>query len=564
VEEGQTPSETSEPVNERARIAGVEAGVAAGLVSPARDEPRPESKQATAVPETEDKTEAPDSSESPAVSGAHDLPDWTDPPTLQVPRVLLNLEQEAAAERVGPPLPAPGGPVWRERQEDWAHADTVLGDLANSGAPVSAYEESSSSDPFAYDFLGFADGLAGGASTQVPAAKDAGWAESSDEPGSSSEDQTDTTSDSETLATADLGLGSQDEGARVGPESREPRHRHRRHPVRRPGVGKPPWPGSGRPRRPAPIGEEESAPEQEREPAASKAKPAARSKAKQRALPAAPDKSSTRRSPLVATLTGIGLALIVLACFKLGPLAVLVLAAVALTLAAAELFNSLRLGGYAPATLLGLIAVPATLVGAYFRGPKVIVAATAIFIVATMLWYLAGFTRRSPLTNLSVTVLAFGWTGVLGSFAGLIIDPSVFGHRHGIAFLMGVLIGVVGYDVGGYGIGSWLGRHRLAPLVSPNKTWEGLIGGCAVAIGASAGITSQIHPWHVSSAIVLGVIVAVLAPCGDLVESMIKRELHVKDMGSLLPGHGGIFDRVDALLFVIPAVYYFVHLAHIG
>ncbi len=120
----------------------------------------------------------------------------------------------------------------------------------------------------------------------------------------------------------------------------------------------------------------------------------------------------------------------------------------------------------------------------------------AIFIVVAMVWYLAGITRRSPLANLSVTVFAFGWTGVLGAFAGLLLDPRIFPDRHGIAFMLGAIIAAVGYDIGGYAIGSRFGRHSLAPSVSPNKTWEGLIGGCVVAIAASAGITSQIHPWH--------------------------------------------------------------------
>ncbi len=84
---------------------------------------------------------------------SYDLPDWTDPPTLQVPRILLDLEEEAAAERGGPPTPPRGGPVWRERQEDWDDTDAVLADLASAGPSVTAYEESSSEDPFAYDFL---------------------------------------------------------------------------------------------------------------------------------------------------------------------------------------------------------------------------------------------------------------------------------------------------------------------------------------------------------------------------------------------------------------------------
>jgi phosphatidate cytidylyltransferase len=106
--------------------------------------------------------------------------------------------------------------------------------------------------------------------------------------------------------------------------------------------------------------------------------------------------------------------------------------------------------------------------------------------------------------------------------------------------------------------------HPLARRVSPNKTWEGLAGGTVLALVVCMVIVRLMSPWSASSAFGLALIVVVMAPLGDLCESMIKRDLGVKDMGALLPGHGGMFDRVDAVLFVLPAVYYMVTLAHIG
>ncbi len=523
MEDGQEPQGTGEPVTERARIAGVEAGIAAGLVSPTQAVARPQSEPA------EDPSASVSSDQAPKATGAtsgdevlasFELPDWTDPPTLQVPRVLLDLEQEAALERGGPLRTPPGGPVWRERQEDWNDSDAVLADLANAGFGVTASEESSSDDPFAYDFLDDAGGAFGtarnavpDAATQPPRSTDAlapvaeGEVPLVDEPDSSGPAQAN-------RAVADRAEDS--DSATPAPI------RRRRHVARR-----------------------------------------ARLRAQRSGLVTKAGNDTASRNPVVATVTGIVLAAALLLCFLAGPPVVLALVVVAVTLATAELFNSLRLGGYRPATLLGLVAVPGVIIAAYFEGPDAIPLAFVIFIVVAMIWYLAGITRRSPLTNLSVTVFAFGWTGVLASFAGLLVDPRIFPNRHGIAFMLGAIIAAAGYDVGGYVVGSRFGRHRLAPLVSPNKTWEGLVGGCVVAIAASTGITSQIHPWHVGTAFLLGLIVAVVAPCGDLVESMVKRDLGVKDMGSLLPGHGGMLDRIDALLFVLPAAYYFVRLAHV-
>ncbi|MGA3352344.1 MAG: phosphatidate cytidylyltransferase [Acidimicrobiales bacterium] len=526
MEEEQSPEPNGEPVTERARIAGVEAGIAAGLV-PSGDalaRPGPEGTEASSASAGTDEQ----AGRAIVAALSYDLPDWTDPPTLQVPRVFLDLEQEAAASRTGPPAPPPGGPVWRERQEDWNDTDAILAHLASAGPSVTDYEEPSSDDPFAYDFLDLDD--------------DSSWIARDEDvdpqkapfKGVASQAPVQEVAPARTEV-PDVSALSEAEppvvGPAVAPEAEEP-------PPREPGR-------RHRPQRALPEVAH-----------AAPGPPGPRKRA-------AKEKSAPR-NPVVATVTGVALAAVLLLCFRAGPPAVLALAAVAVTLATAELFNSLRVAGYKPATLLGLLGVPAVMVAAYFRGPTAIVLGFAGFMVLAMMWYLAGITRRSPLANLSVTVLAFGWTGVLGGFAGLLLDPKVFPDRHGIAFMLGAVIAAVGYDVGGYAIGSRLGRHNLAPSVSPHKTWEGLIGGCLVAVAASAAITSRIHPWRLSTAVVLGLIVAVVAPCGDLVESMVKRDLGVKDMGSLLPGHGGMMDRIDALLFVLPAAYCFVRLAHIG
>jgi phosphatidate cytidylyltransferase len=133
-----------------------------------------------------------------------------------------------------------------------------------------------------------------------------------------------------------------------------------------------------------------------------------------------------------------------------------------------------------------------------------------------------------------------------------------------VVSLLGAIVCTVGYDVGGLFVGSQMGSRPLMPEISPNKTWEGLLGGMllAVVMGALFGFTS--HYWGMKHGLLLGLVVAVVAPLGDLAESMIKRDIGIKDMGRILPGHGGVLDRFDALLFVLPAAYYLVKLLKLG
>jgi CDP-diglyceride synthetase len=233
-------------------------------------------------------------------------------------------------------------------------------------------------------------------------------------------------------------------------------------------------------------------------------------------------------------------------------------------LAAGEAFGTLRRAGRRPATLLGLLAVPALVVGSYLRGLEAIPLVVALAVVLGMVWYLLGTSRESPTVDLGATLLVICWVGVLGAFAGLLLAPGSFPHRHGVAFLVGAVVVTVAHDVGSYAAGAKLGRHHLARAISPNKTWEGFAGGTALAFLVAGLVVARIHPFAVASALGLAAIVAVLAPIGDLAESLVKRDLGVKDMGRLLPAHGGLFDRVDALLFVLPATYYLVRLAHLG
>jgi CDP-diglyceride synthetase len=266
----------------------------------------------------------------------------------------------------------------------------------------------------------------------------------------------------------------------------------------------------------------------------------------------------------VRVVTGIIAVAVTLLVFKLGPAPAVVLCAVVVTFAAGECFGVMRRAGYHPATLLGLVGAVSLMVAAYTKGPSAIPLVLVLIAVFTMLWYLFGIERGSPIAGSASTLFTIGWIALLGSYSALLLSPSEFPNRTGIAFLLGAIIATVANDVGALVIGGWIGRHALAPNVSPHKTWEGLLGGAVFSVVISAALVGDIHPWTPAHAAVLGLVVAVVAPIGDLCESLLKRDLRIKDMGSILPGHGGVLDRIDALLFVLPATYYLVRALNIA
>jgi phosphatidate cytidylyltransferase len=274
--------------------------------------------------------------------------------------------------------------------------------------------------------------------------------------------------------------------------------------------------------------------------------------------------SNAGRDVPLAVGVGVAFAAIALIAFAAGPRFAVALVVVVLAVAAAELFNVLRQAGYQPATLLGLAACVALPLAGYWKGEGGLPVVLFLTVVFGMLWYLIGAGGNDrPVIGLSSTLLGVGYVGLLGSFAALMLalpdSPLTDTADPGIGVLLGAVIATVGYDVFGFVIGRNAGSRPLS-AASPNKTIEGLVGGMLGAVLVSILVTFaalRINPWtEFGDALLLGLAVAVAAPLGDLCESLLKRDLDVKDMGSLLPGHGGFLDRFDALLFVLPTVYY--------
>ena len=265
-------------------------------------------------------------------------------------------------------------------------------------------------------------------------------------------------------------------------------------------------------------------------------------------------------------ITGIVLLAIALIAINLGPLVALGLIVVVVALSAAEFFNALRVAGYQPATLLGLAASISLPLAVYARGTQAVAMVLALSVVFALLWYLAGVATEMPVMNIGVTLLGVTYIGVLGSFGAALLEIAGrvgLNGDDGTGLLLAAVIVTVGYDVGAFFAGRSFGRTPLAS-VSPNKTVEGLIGGGFASFLSAVvffGVLNLFEPFDsfgsATDALLLGVIGAVVAPLGDLGESLIKRDLGIKDMGSVLPGHGGFLDRFDALLFVLPAVYFF-------
>ena len=147
-------------------------------------------------------------------------------------------------------------------------------------------------------------------------------------------------------------------------------------------------------------------------------------------------------------------------------------------LAAAEGFAAFRTAKYHPATLLGLVAILSLMIETYNKGVAALPLVLVMLVAASFLWYLARVEPAAdPVAGISSTVFVVAWIGGFGSFGALLLNPTLFPHRHGVAFLLAAVITTVAADVASLLVGSAFGRHPMAPSISPNKSWEGFFGG---------------------------------------------------------------------------------------
>jgi phosphatidate cytidylyltransferase len=261
-----------------------------------------------------------------------------------------------------------------------------------------------------------------------------------------------------------------------------------------------------------------------------------------------------------AVAVGVGLVVLMFVCFFIGAAATVVLATGVITLAAAEFFSATKRAGYHPVPIIGLVGTAGMVLAAYWRGEPAIPLVLLLVLVTTMVWWLMDLSPDRAVPNIAITLLGVVYIGVLGSYAALLLRLP-----NGVGMLFGAILATVAYDVGGLFIGQRFGSTPLGPA-SPNKTLEGLLGGGFAAIVVSVvvlGLIPGVFPWEFGDAFALGLGAAIAAPLGDLCESRLKRDLGIKDMGDILPGHGGVLDRFDALLFVLPVTFYVVRVLEV-
>jgi len=270
------------------------------------------------------------------------------------------------------------------------------------------------------------------------------------------------------------------------------------------------------------------------------------------------------RSVTMATFTGVLLAAVVGAVFLAGTVPVAVLVLVALGWGTAEAFAAFRSVGAHPATVLGIVAVLTLGVATYNKGQAALGAVTVLTVIFGFLWYLSAEKRIDVLDGIGATFFVYVWIGVLGSFALLLISPRSYVDNHGLAYLFGAVLLTVANDSGALFVGRSLGRRPLNAALSPNKTVGGTIGGTVITLLVGLVILPLVSPWTRTAGLEAAVALSIVVPLGDLFESMVKRTLGIKDLGRLLPGHGGLLDRMDGLLFALPTIFYLTHVLKLG
>ncbi|NND74016.1 MAG: phosphatidate cytidylyltransferase [Ilumatobacter sp.] len=291
--------------------------------------------------------------------------------------------------------------------------------------------------------------------------------------------------------------------------------------------------------------------------------PQRRGKPAQRPPSAGGPPLSPKRNLPVAIATGLLLAAAFLALTMWRPAGAIAFVTVILGLASIEYFSKVTEKGYRPAVAVGVAACVVAPLVAYWVGETGLPMMLAFAFLAGSLGFIgAESIEVGPMPNMAITTLGIVWIGIMGSFAALIIRYSNFfggDNPIGTDTIVLVAIGVVANDVGAFFVGSAFGRTPLRSWISPNKSVEGFLGGTILTLVAMllVGMRDLSDTWSATShLLMLGIVISIFAPLGDLTESMFKRNLDVKDFGSIVKGHGGILDRFDGFLFALPAVYY--------
>lgn len=254
-------------------------------------------------------------------------------------------------------------------------------------------------------------------------------------------------------------------------------------------------------------------------------------------------------SRVLVTVVGVP---VVLYLVYLGEWWLFGLAALAALVALHELYVMAR--SLRPLVLAGYAGALATLLGAHLGGPEWMVGGFMLTLVLAFLLYGIAETRQTATVTMGTTMMGVAWIALgLGHLVLLRDVPE-----HGRLAVFTVLLAVFADDTAAYLVGRLLGRHKLAPSLSPGKTWEGFLAGTAAAIAVAFFALYEQDFLTIPESIAFGAAIALASAAGDLFESALKRDLQVKDSGQLLGGHGGMLDRIDSLLFASVAAFYVV------
>jgi len=265
-------------------------------------------------------------------------------------------------------------------------------------------------------------------------------------------------------------------------------------------------------------------------------------------VPRTKDSRAGRNLP-AAILVGCGLGVVIVASLFIRKEAFLVVAGAAACVGVWELRGGLAQGRINIPLVPSLVGTVTMVTAAYYGGGQALTVSFGLTCIAILLWRMADGLDHA-VRDIAGGIFVAAYVSLLTSFAGLLLAAPDGAERIFVFILITVCS-----DVGGYAVGVVAGKHPLAPSVSPKKSWEGAAGSAvACVIGGVVSVTLVLEgPWW--AGVLVGLAVVVAATVGDLTESTIKRDLGIKDMGNILPGHGGVMDRLDSLLLAAPVVW---------